>query len=76
MKYVTIEEISANFPSLLANAEAGEDIIIARDGKDIARLTRLPEHQSPIRFGVLKGKITVSDDFDMPLPDEVVAFFE
>lgn len=41
-----------------------------------ARLLPLALQKRAIRFGVLKGKITISDDFDAPLPDEVLDSFE
>ena len=41
-----------------------------------ARITRLEEPKRRIRFGVLKGKVTIAKDFDAPLPDAVLAGFE
>ena len=57
-------------------AENGEDVVIARAGKPVVRLTRLEPVKRPIVFGLMKGKIHVSDDFDDPLPPEVLAEFE
>jgi antitoxin (DNA-binding transcriptional repressor) of toxin-antitoxin stability system len=51
-------------------------VIIARAGKPVARLTQLRPEKKPIVFGLLKGKIHVPDDFDDPLPPEVLAEFE
>jgi antitoxin (DNA-binding transcriptional repressor) of toxin-antitoxin stability system len=56
--------------------ESGQDVIIARGGKQVARLTAIQPVKHPIRFGVLKGKVRVAADFDAPLPDEVLAGFE
>jgi hypothetical protein len=42
----------------------------------VVRLTRLEPVKRPIVFGLMKGKIHVSDDFDDPLPPEVLAEFE
>jgi prevent-host-death family protein len=69
-KTVNIFEAKTNLSKLIARAEKGEEIVIARAGKPVARLTRLEEKKSRIRFGLLKGKIHVSDDFDEYLPAE------
>ena len=57
-------------------AEKGEEVVIARAGKPVARLTKLEPAKQKIRYGLLKGKIWIADDFDAPLPDDVVAEFE
>ncbi len=61
---------------LVDQAAAGTDVIIARAGKPVARLTRLTESRRKIRFGLLKGKVKIGKDFDAPLPEEVLAQFE
>lgn len=61
---------------LITRAEEGEEVIIARAGKPVARLARLDPPTRRVRFGVLKGKVRVADDFDAPLPEEIVAAFE
>ena len=76
MKQVNIYEAKTNFSKYVEQAEAGEDVIIARGGKQVARLTSIEPRKRQIRFGVLKGKVRVSADFDAPLPEEVVAGFE
>jgi antitoxin (DNA-binding transcriptional repressor) of toxin-antitoxin stability system len=61
---------------LVDKATAGEDIIIERAGRPVARLVRLSEPlSSPRVLGVLKGQIRISDDFDAPLPDEILRDF-
>ena len=42
----------------------------------MARLSRMEEKKPKIRFGVLKGKVTVAEDFDAPLPDDLLSQFE
>jgi prevent-host-death family protein len=73
---VNIFEAKTNLSKLLERVENGEDVIIARSGKPIARLTRLEPVKKPIVFGLLKGKLHVADDFDAPLPADVQADFE
>jgi prevent-host-death family protein len=71
-----VQEASANLPTLLQAVAAGTDVIISDKGKPMARLSRIEETPPKIRFGVLKGKIKVSDDFDAPLPDRILSEFE
>jgi prevent-host-death family protein len=73
---VNIFQAKTNLSKLLERVENGEDVIIARAGKPIARLTRLEVKKKPIVFGLLKGELHVADDFDAPLPDDVLADFE
>ncbi len=73
---VNIFEAKTNLSRLIGKVEQGEDVIIARAGKPVARLTGLVPDKPTIRFGGLKGKIWIADDFDAPLPDEILAEFE
>lgn len=72
---VNIYEAKTGLSRLVTRAEEGEEVIIARAGKPVARLARLEPPTRRVRFGVLKGKVRVADDFDAPLPAEVVAAF-
>jgi len=76
MTTINIYEAKTQLSRLVEQAAAGKDIIIARGGKPIARLTRLQPPRREIRFGMLKGKIKVASDFDAPLPAQVLAQFE
>ena len=73
---VNIFEAKTQLSKLIEKVEHGEDVIIARAGKPVARLTALAPDKPKIRFGGLKGKIWIADDFDAPLPDEILAEFE
>jgi prevent-host-death family protein len=74
---VNIFEAKTNLSKLIVQVEQGGEVIIARAGKPVARLTQLePAKKKPIRFGLMKGEIWIADDFDAPLPDEVLAEFE
>jgi prevent-host-death family protein len=73
---VNIFEAKTQLSKLIEMAERGEEVIIARAGKPVARLTRLEPEKRPIVYGLMKGKIWVADDFDAPLPDDVLAEFE
>lgn len=73
---VNIYEAKTQLSKLVDLASQGEDVIIARNGKPAARLTALKEEKLPVRFGLLEGKGWIADDFDAPLPDDVLAGFE
>jgi prevent-host-death family protein len=73
---VNIYEAKTHLSRLVDQAPAGEEIIIARAGKPVARLSQLAPPARKIRFGLLKGQVKVAGDFDAPLPDEVIAAFE
>ncbi len=74
MEIVNIYEAKSKLSQLVARAAAGEDVIIGRSGKPVARLTQIEEKKRVIRFGLLKIKI--AKDFDVPLPDEIMAAFQ
>ncbi len=73
---VNIFEAKTQLSKLVERAERGEDVIIARAGRPAARLTQLTPEKKPIVFGLMKGEIRISDDFDAPLTDDVLAEFE
>jgi prevent-host-death family protein len=76
MTTINIYEAKTQLSKLVERAAAGKDVIIARGGKPVARLTSLVTPKAKIRFGLLKGKVKAAKDFDAPLPDEVLAPFE
>jgi prevent-host-death family protein len=67
---VNIFEAKTQLSKLVERVERGEDVIIARAGKPVARLTKLQPEKKPIIFGLMKGEIWVADDFDDPLPED------
>ena len=73
---INIQEAKTHLSSLLQAVASGAEVIIARAGKPMARLSRIEERRPHIRFGVLKGKIKVSDDFDALLPGNILLEFE
>lgn len=73
---VNIYEAKTKLSQLVDRAAAGEDVVVSRNGKPLARITRLEGPRRPIRFGVLKGKIRIGRDFDAPLLEAAVADFE
>ena len=73
---VNIHAAKTQLSKLLDAAAAGEEVIIAKAGKPVARLVSIHAAPTPRRLGILDGKIHVPDDFDDPLPDEIIAEFE
>ena len=76
MRTVNIHAAKTQLSRLVDAAAAGEEIIIARAGKPVARLGPLLGPQPKRRLGILVGKLRVPEDFDAPLPDEIVDAFE
>lgn len=67
MRQVNVHEAKTHLSRLLAEVEDGEEIVIARAGKPVARLVR--DNGAPLqprKPGALKGKIWMADDFDAP----------
>lgn len=75
MKTVNMHEAKTHLSRLVEEVEGGEEILIARAGRPVARLVGLRKEAARRVPGILKGKIRVSDDFDAPLPPDVLAGF-
>ena len=78
MDKVNIHEAKTHLSRLLARVEAGEEIVIARSGRPVAVLMRYAAVREGRRvLGRDEGTFEVPDDFDDPLPDDVLrSFFE
>jgi prevent-host-death family protein len=76
MKTVNIHAAKTHLSALVEEAAAGEEIVIAKAGKPVARLVPLEKKKDiASTLGKWKGKIRISDDFDAPLPPEVLRSF-
>lgn len=73
---VNIHEAKTHFSKLLKRVMAGEEIIIAKGGKPIARLIPITPKSKTRVPGSARGKIRISEDFDAPLPEDVLQDFE
>ena len=76
MKTVNIYEAKTRLSQLVEKAASGEDVVIARAGRPVALLTRLKGTARKRRLGALDGRFKIPDDFNRPLPAEVVRAFE
>jgi prevent-host-death family protein len=72
---VNIYEAKSKFSKLVNQAIAGEEIIIAKSDKPVAKLVPIETALKDRIPGSAKGKITITEDFDAPLPDDVLESF-
>lgn len=76
MRTVNIHEAKTHLSRLLEEVAAGGEVIISKAGKPVARLVPLEAKKITLRFGALKGQLWIAEDFNAPLPDDVIAAFE
>ena len=74
-KSVGVHEAKTHLSRLLDLVAAGEQIAITRRGQEVARLVP-PQRHGARQLGMDRGRFTVPDDFDAPLPDEILTAFE
>ena len=75
MAVVNIHQAKTQLSRLLVQVEAGDEVVIARNGKPIARLVRF-RVRGKRRFGALRGSIEVDESFFDPLPEAELASWE
>lgn len=73
---VNVHEAKTHLSKLLDEVDGGAEIVIARAGKPLARLVPIERARPSRKPGYLKGRIRIAEDFDAPLPAEVLALFE
>jgi prevent-host-death family protein len=72
MKAINLHAAKTHLSRLVEAAAAGEEVIIAKAGKPMARLVALEKPAFGRALGALKGRIHASDDFDDPLPPDLL----
>ena len=75
MVTVNVHEAKTHLSRLLAQVEAGEDVVIARSGKPVARLVQF-QKRGKRQFGSMKGTIELDYSFFDPLPEKELALWE
>lgn len=73
---VNVHEAKTQLSQLLLRVSMGEDVVIAKAGKPVARLVafdEIPIHRTP---GSAKGRVWLAPDFNAPLPEEILETFE
>jgi antitoxin (DNA-binding transcriptional repressor) of toxin-antitoxin stability system len=76
MLNVTVDELQRDPLKYLRQVEAGETLIIVQSNKAIAELKPISNNKPLRPFGLCAGEFTVPDDFDAPLPDDLLSAFE
>jgi prevent-host-death family protein len=73
---INVHEAKTHFSELLARVGLGEEVIIAKAGKPVARLVPISEKSRPRVPGTAAGRMIIAANFDAPLPESIVASFE
>ena len=73
---VSIYEAKTTLSHLVDRALRGDEVVITRHGRPVARLVPARAARTPRKLGALRGKIRVARDFDAPRPDHLLALFE
>ena len=77
MMHVSVEEIQRNLAVYLQRVEAGETLVIVRAGQPVVEMKPVKIGSETLRpFGLCAGEFTVPEDFDAPLPDDILNAFE
>ena len=75
MTIVNIHEAKTHFSKLINDVLNGKEVVIARSGKPIIKLSIYSAELPPRKGGQLKGLLKISDDFDAPLPNDIINQF-
>jgi len=76
MTTVNIHEAKTRLSRLIAEVEAGGEVVLARNGKPVARLVRCDGAPVARRFGAMKGRAATTEAFFAPLPEDELAVWE
>jgi prevent-host-death family protein len=76
MNKVNTHEAKTSLSRLLRRVAAGEEITISNRGVPVARLVPIPKHEATRKLGVFRDQMTIPDEFDAPLPDDILDAFE
>jgi len=75
MVTVNLYQAKTTLSKLVERAAAGEEIVIAKAGRPLARLVPLAKRAGPRQLGLFAGQVVMGDDFDDPLPEDIAAAF-
>ena len=76
METINIHQAKTQLSRLIERVNAGEEIVIAKAGRPVARLVPVGASAVPRTPGLMKGRIRVGKDFDAPLPGDLLDAFE
>ncbi len=66
---IDIDQAGQSLAELVNHVVGGDEVVITKSGKPVAKLTAVSEHKPERQYGSAKGLIKMSDDFDEPLED-------
>ena len=72
---VNVHEAKTHLSKLLERVAVGEEVIIAKAGKPVAKLVAIPSERPRFKLGSAEGEFVVPDDFNDPLPKEIEDLF-
>ena len=76
---ISVDEIKRDLPAFLQRVETGETLVLIKSGKPVAEIKPIiaKPHSTPLRpFGLCAGEFIVPDDFNAPLPENILAEFD
>ena len=76
MEKVQLHEAKARLSELVDRAQSGEEVVISRHGKAVAKLVGYAPKRGSRKGGLLRGRIKFRKGWDKPLPDDILAAFE
>lgn len=76
MVTITIQDIERDPAGFINRLIAGEYLIVTRDQQPVAEVKPVADRPGPRPIGLFRGEFVVPDDFDAPLPDDVLQAFE
>ena len=76
MEKVQLHEAKARLSELVDRAQSGEEVVISRHGRAVAKLVGYAPRGGKRRLGILRGKIKFHKGWDDPLPEAILAYFE
>ena len=74
-EFVDSYEAKSKLSKLINQVIAGEEVIVAKSGKPVAKIVPFEKPIQDRKPGSAKGKIIIADDFDAPLPDDIIEEF-
>ncbi len=76
MNIVNMHQAKTNLSKLVSDVLEGEEVILAKAGTPVAKIVPYEAPKEPRKLGVWHGEGWIADDFDAPLPDEILDAFE
>ena len=77
---ITVEDLKHNLPAFLQRVESGEALVLMKAGKPMAEIKPVTSIAAPLSslrpYGLCAGEFIVPEDFDAPLPEDILAEFD